>query len=543
MLAGVEGSERPRRGSWTDSFDAALSGLATHRPLPETVGQLLDATIHVIGTEHGFVSLGTDDAPGLRVRAGRGMWATATPDHLDALARRTGAAQAWTAGPDDVHRYLVAPVKVDEGPVGSIGVALPGALAAGDAGSGGAPRDVARPPTTDQLDLLARFAALVAVAYSGARLITTERAAREQEKALIRSGQALSATLDLQHVFHRILSELRNVVPYDTASVQELRGDQMVIVGGHGIDMDVFAGVGFDVAGDGVPNADVARRGVPVIVTDILGDHPYPNFPHDAHEMSGVRGWLGVPLLFGRRCIGMITLDTYAPDFYTEEHADTAMAFAAQAAIALQNARSFDLAQREVAERRRAEEELRQANADLRVRMGEIEALQADLRVQAERDALTGLYNRRYLIEVLPSEVKRSELAGRPLVVVMVDVDNFKEVNDSHGHAAGDAVLVAVGELLADQIRPGDVACRYGGEEFVLVLPGVDVDTALVRAENWRRHVAGARLGDGAGPGVTMSLGVAEMRPGEEAEELIRRADAAMYSAKAAGRNRVVAAG
>jgi len=504
--------------------------------LSETVGQLLDATLDMVGALHGFVALGGSGQQAVQVQVGRGMWDSDLPLDLDELVRITG--EPVVGGPGSAGeglRHIVVPVQVDGEMVGSAGVVLAG----GSPDGGPVDTEAEDRGVWEMVAGLKRFARLVAVAYAGANLLTTERAAREQEKALIRAGQALSSTLELRDVLHRILSELQKVVPYDTASVQELRGDQMVIVGGHGIDMEVFAGVGFSVEGDGVPNADVLRRAAPVIVPDILGDHPYHQFPHDAHEMSGVRGWLGVPLLFGNECIGMITLDTFAPDFYSDDHADVAMAFAAQAAIALQNARSFDRVQREVGERRRAEAELRRANEDLRVRMAEIEALQDDLRVQAERDALTGLYNRRYLIEVLPSEVKRSALSGRPLVLVMIDVDHFKGVNDTYGHSVGDEVLVALSSVLSRRTRQGDVACRYGGEEFVVVMPGVDAATGLDRAESWRRELASTPLGSTGEIRVTMSAGLAAAEPGDDAETLLRRADAAMYRAKQAGRDRV----
>ncbi|QGG96580.1 GGDEF domain-containing protein [Actinomarinicola tropica] len=369
-----------------------------------------------------------------------------------------------------------------------------------------------------------------------------ERRARRQDQALIRAAQAVSSSLDFRDVVHLILQELREVVHYDTASVQELRGDQVVIVAGEGIDLDVFSGVGFDVDGDGAPNAEVVRGHRPVIVPDILGDHPYPNFPHPAHEMSGVRCWMGVPLIFGDECIGMITLDAYEPDYYTAAHADRALAFASHAALALQNARTFALVQREVEERRRAEDELRSANDALRRRMAEIEALQESLREQAVRDPLTGLFNRRYLLESLAGELSRCQRDDVPLALVLVDVDHFKVVNDTLGHEAGDGILIAIAELLRHRIREGDVACRYGGEEFVVVLPGTTLDVAAERADRWRKDLIGAVSPDGVDP-VTISVGVAAAPGhGTTPRDLVRAADQAMYAAKAAGRDRVVIA-
>lgn len=373
--------------------------------------------------------------------------------------------------------------------------------------------------------------------------LDAERTARRREQALIRSGRALSATLELRDVLPAILHELRLVVPYDTASVQELRDDRMVVVGGDGIDLDVFGGVGFDAYGGGTPNSEVLARRAPVIVDDILDDHPYWDFPHPAHEMSGVRCWMGIPLLFGDECIGMITLDAFEPRFYDEDDARTALAFASQAAVALENARAYARICHEVEERRKAEEHLREANEALQRRMAEIEALQDSLREQVVRDPLTGLFNRRYLMETLDREVARSRREDEPLSVILIDVDHFKSVNDTLGHDAGDRILATVGGYLLGQVRAGDAACRIGGEEFVIVLPNTPLEAALRRAEQWRRAVRDDLSADDE-RAITISVGVAAApRHGGTGDDLLRAADAAMYEAKALGRDRVVAAG
>ena len=380
-------------------------------------------------------------------------------------------------------------------------------------------------------------------AFPLAELLPDEAAGNaERAQALRAASQAVSASLSLRDVLAAILRELENVVPFDTASVQELRDGRMVVVGGRGIDLDEFLGHGFDALGGGVPNSDVLRRRAPVIVGDILGPHGYPDFPHPAHAASGVRSWLGVPLLFGSDCIGMITLDKREPGFYDESHARAALDFAAQAAIALQHARLYERSQHELQERRRAEAGLREANRRLEAQLAEIEELQGRLQDQAVRDALTGLFNRRYLGETLERELARSTREGRPLSLVLLDVDRFKALNDAHGHAAGDQVLQALGRLLAEQSRQGDVACRHGGDEFVVLLPGAPADAARARAELWREAFAALRLPFAGGPlSATLSLGVAGF-PAHAggADELLRRADAALYEAKRRGRNVVV---
>lgn len=168
--------------------------------------------------------------------------------------------------------------------------------------------------------------------------------------------------------------------------------------------------------------------------------------------------------------------------------------------------------------------------------------LRENLRIQASRDALTGLVNRRYMEETFEREIRRCARKNKPIAVFMVDVDHFKRFNDTHGHEAGDSVLRRVAHTLAESVRFEDIVCRYGGEEFLLVLPEADQAVALERAERARAQVEQtiAHFRDQALGTVTVSVGVA-MFPehGTRADELIRTADAALYRAKAGGRNRV----
>lgn len=171
--------------------------------------------------------------------------------------------------------------------------------------------------------------------------------------------------------------------------------------------------------------------------------------------------------------------------------------------------------------------------------------LRQSLRDQAIRDPLTGLYNRRYLEETIERELHRCERAGRPVAAMMFDVDHFKRFNDLHGHAVGDAVLMAIGTYLMTHIRREDIACRLGGDEFALIIPDIDLETAAARAEELRqglRDTSVQHLDRPLGP-VTASIGVATFPGhGDTAERLLRAADLALYQAKAAGRNRVAMA-
>lgn len=172
--------------------------------------------------------------------------------------------------------------------------------------------------------------------------------------------------------------------------------------------------------------------------------------------------------------------------------------------------------------------------------------LQETLRSQAIHDPLTGLFNRRYMEEFLAREVHRAERGRRSLGVIMFDIDHFKRLNDTFGHDAGDAALRDLGTLLKANLRGGDVACRYGGEEFVIILPEASLDDTRRRAEQlWQavRRLHLSHRGQSLGP-LLLSMGVAAFpKHGDTGEALIRAADAALYRAKNEGRARVVVAG
>ncbi len=191
----------------------------------------------------------------------------------------------------------------------------------------------------------------------------------------------------------------------------------------------------------------------------------------------------------------------------------------------------------------RVREQLHQNEKALQSQLAQIQLLQTQLKAEVDRDHLTGLYNRRYLAATIDREFARCARDGMPLALMMIDIDHFKRINDTHGHPFGDTVLVAVAQVLGTALRAGDIACRYGGEEFVLVLPNMPLDAARERAEAIRRRVAALELNTGTLPvPVRISVGVAEApQDATDAESLIRQADAALYRAKAQGRNRVEA--
>lgn len=183
----------------------------------------------------------------------------------------------------------------------------------------------------------------------------------------------------------------------------------------------------------------------------------------------------------------------------------------------------------------------------LSARNDELQRALARISELAERDELTGLHNRRFVMDVLSKLIGRAERHQEPFCICIIDLDHFKRINDRFGHAAGDQVLIAFSRLVEHELRSMDFVAhnvadgvsfgRYGGEEFILLLPATRLEGALTAAERIRQRQASAR--HPSAPIVTLSAGIAEYRAGEGIEQLMRRADRALYEAKYAGRNRV----
>ncbi len=196
---------------------------------------------------------------------------------------------------------------------------------------------------------------------------------------------------------------------------------------------------------------------------------------------------------------------------------------------------------RDITQNHQSRLQIRQVNTDLRLKLEQIQKLQTQLKEQAIRDGLTGLFNRRYFEETLPAERTKAERAGTDLSIVLMDIDHFKKVNDTYGHLAGDRALQVVSDLVRQQIRASDIACRYGGEEFILAMPNMSLAEAYQRAEHIRRAIKQTVIEvDGVSFQVTVSMGLGAYPDfSGELRELLKRVDQALYVAKANGRDRI----
>ncbi|HEY8597016.1 MAG TPA: diguanylate cyclase [Thermomicrobiales bacterium] len=249
------------------------------------------------------------------------------------------------------------------------------------------------------------------------------------------------------------------------------------------------------------------RRGRSHQVVDPASDLPCAHAPE-----SHIGGYLCLPLLADGEMLGILHLRLMASDSTIDETAQQRLTIAVAERVGL-------------------------ALANLR--------MQARLRDQSIRDPLTGLYNRRYLEESLERELQRAERQGAAVSVIMVDLDHFKRFNDTFGHQAGDALLREVGSYLGTHIRGEDFACRYGGEELTLILPGANLSAAEARAETLRnglRDLTVLHQRRVLGP-ITASIGVAAFPiHGQTTEAVLRAADSSLYRAKREGRDRIVLA-
>lgn len=271
-----------------------------------------------------------------------------------------------------------------------------------------------------------------------------------------------------------------------------------------------------------------------------------------ALQLAGLRGdWQGRPLadwpVFGAHLQGLLAprvtgveaplLQLANPSRYLEVRQRTLTRRVSGESVVLGEM----LYLRDVTQRYLSERQLAEALSLSEERLQTISALHAQLREQALHDPLTGLFNRRHLDEFFQREQARALRERTSLALTMIDLDHFKQLNDSHGHLVGDEVLQVVAQHLQDNLRSTDAVFRIGGEEFLLILPGVDLLEACARVEALREQLAGSPLPTRAGPlRVTLSAGVALWPShGHSLEELMQAADRALYQAKRDGRDRV----
>lgn len=384
------------------------------------------------------------------------------------------------------------------------------------------------------VDLVA--AAMPALIVLLDRLLNASRVERQRRQltALANMTQALVATQDLESALGDLVTAVAAGSGFDYVTVYLWDADSgrctLVVTSesrfSTGTLIAEFRGLAAEhyeaMAGEAI------RTGEPIVSPDLQHDERLPTALRNFFERALLVSQGMFPLLFGDEVLGTISFDSYRPRSYPPEEVELLKGLAAQVATALKGLRMYH----ELAESR---EQIRQY----------AEQLQSSMEIQhrlARTDPLTGMPNRRYLQEVIDAECSRVRRESGILSVAMADLDNLKAVNDTYGHPAGDEVLIALSQLARRTCRQMDVVGRYGGDEFVFVLPSASVEAAGQFAERFRERVAEERFRPcpDAELRLTVSLGTAGTNGGalDGPPELVERADRALYKAKTGGRNR-----
>ncbi len=359
--------------------------------------------------------------------------------------------------------------------------------------------------TLQHAENLSIFASHAALAMENARLYTEMRIDLQREQRLNEAMRNINRTMDIETILREILQLSLELVHADQADLGLITPD------GRFLRFDYV----FNADGKVEADEELIPRGEtlswkllespdPVMINQADQIHEYAG----GHYRAGIQSLIGMPLQIGNSRLGVLGLYNYDPDKkFSERDLALVESIGHQGGIAIQNSRLFK-----------------------------------DVQRLAITDPLTGWNNRRRFFSQAQNELERSLRYGHPLSVIMLDIDNFKDVNDQHGHLVGDQVLQAIAKRIANNLRTPDLGGRYGGEEFVILLPETGILAAQQAAERIRLTVADMPIATTKGPvTVSISLGVAGIQGLRtlKIEKLLDMADQALYAAKGAGRNRV----
>jgi diguanylate cyclase (GGDEF)-like protein/PAS domain S-box-containing protein len=336
-----------------------------------------------------------------------------------------------------------------------------------------------------------------------------EHEQRQLAESLRDTSTALNSTLKLDEVLDRVLNNIEKLVACDTAMVLLIEGHAVRKIL-HRSNTPSKSTNQPQVIGNTVANFinipildEIIETGQPCLIPNTQTDSRWRAIP----GMSWIRSFISAPIQIRGRVAGLINVISTEPHFFTPQQSERLMAFASQVAIAIENAQLFEQAQ-----------------------------------YLAMTDPLTEMNNRRYFFGIARTEFERIQRTKRTLSIMMIDIDRFKTINDTHGHIVGDLVLREIAARIKNSVRTVDIVARYGGEEFIVLMPETDLDKACQAAERMRKSV-------GENPieeetiivTATLSIGVAEIdENSKNVDQLIVYADQALLNAKLDGRNRVV---
>ncbi len=317
--------------------------------------------------------------------------------------------------------------------------------------------------------------------------------------ALFEIGKLIGSDLDPGILLSRIAELVCQLIDAKSCSVMLLDADRkrLLAKAAYGLRTERMHSLSFRI-GEGVAGW-VVERGEPALINDVSQDPRYLVLPANQTPIASM---LCVPLLARGERVGVVTATSERTGAFHPHHLELVRFISTTIALDIENVR---------------------------------------LHRVAVTDPLTGAYNREFLMQRLPQEIEAAIDRDRSLSLAMIDVDHFKAVNDQYGHGVGDVVLAEVARRLRSAIRAGDLLVRYGGEEFLAVLPKADAGRAWEVGERMRQRVCERAfdVGDGLALLLRVSVGIAQWRMGENMADLIERADIALYDAKERGRNRV----
>lgn len=341
------------------------------------------------------------------------------------------------------------------------------------------------------------------LSFQNAQLLQAEKQLRLRAEMLQKATAALTAELELSQLLEQVMDYLGSVVPYDSVCIflYEEESKAMRAVAGRGFPKPDEI-IGNLYSAENALFAIINQQKKPLILGDTLGDHRFERWGGAEH----IRGWMGIPLIFREKVIGYMTVDSREVNAYDQEAAQFAQAFANQAASAIQISRLF-----------------------------------TEMQSLALTDPLTGALNRRQFFDLAAQFVAKARNNQQTLSAIMIDVDNYKNVNDTLGHLAGDQILKMVTECFASVLMPQDILARVGGDEFTILLPGQNREQAANKAECLRTTLENTLIPvNNTNVTITASFGVAEIAPDRmDLDDMINRADQALYQSKNAGRNTV----
>jgi diguanylate cyclase (GGDEF)-like protein len=352
----------------------------------------------------------------------------------------------------------------------------------------------------ETIDLLALFSTQASIAIENARLYSLEQRRARQMEAINAIARQTTALIDLDELLDKVCIAILERFTTDHVSLLLLENGQLLLRAHRGTLTPLMA------AGDVIPTeagltSQALVRGKTVLQNDVTTSPDYvPGYAEVQSEIC-------VPLIFFGEKLGVLALDSKSPNAFLETDVTPLESVADICAAAIQNAHHFESAKQ-----------------------------------LAYLDGLTGIFNRRFFEMRIVEELERAQRYKSELSVLMLDIDNFKKLNDEFGHLLGDEVLRQVSNILQQHLRKGDVVCRFGGEEFAVLLPQSNNESAMEVADKLRRAIESWHF-PGVPRPVTVSVGTAHSPEfGETRDKVVSAADAALYQAKQAGRNCVISA-